>query len=76
MVTSQQVIERSLYVALLRVALSIGRTINPEDYLPVSTENQKRQEEDIKKLGKNYIAIYGVGNNQARGVKTLPRITI
>ena len=63
-------------MALLRVALSIGRTINPEDYLPVSTENQKRQEEDIKKLGKNYIAIYGVGNNQARGVKTLPRITI
>ena len=48
MVTSQQVIERSLYVALLRVALSIGRTINPEDYLPVSTDNQKRQEEDIK----------------------------
>lgn len=76
MVTSQQIIERSLYVALLRVALSIGRTINPEDYLPISSENQKRQEEAIKKLGKNYIAIYGVGNNQARGAKTLPRITI
>ena len=76
MVTSQQIIERSLYVALLRVALSIGRTINPEDYLPVSAENQKRQAEAIKKLGKNYVAIYGVGNNQAKGAKTLPRITI
>lgn len=76
MVTSQQIIERSLYVALLRVALSIGRTINPEDYLPISAENQKRQAEAIKELGKNYIAIYGVGNNQARGAKTLPRITI
>ena len=52
MVTSQQIIERSLYVALLRVALSIGRTINPEDYLPVSVENQKKQEEAISKLEK------------------------
>lgn len=49
MVTSQQIIERSLYVALLRVALSIGRTINPEDYLPISAENQK----DKQKLSRD-----------------------
>lgn len=76
METSQTIIERSLYAALLRVALSIGRTINPEDYLPISEENQKKQEADIKALGKKYIAIFGVGNNQARGAKIVPRITI
>ena len=67
MVTSQQIIERSLYVSLLRVALSIGRTINPEDYLPVNVENQKRQAEAIKKLGKNYIADYGKTNANREG---------
>lgn len=76
METSQTIIERSLYVALLRVALKIGRTINPEEYLPISPENQLRQEADIKALGKKYIAIFGVGNNQARGAKIVPRITI
>ena len=76
METSQIVIERSLYASLLRVALKLNRTINPEDFQPISSKSQMMQERAIKALGNKYIGIYGVGNNQSRGIKQVPRITI
>lgn len=76
METSQLIIERSLYASLLRVALKLNRTVNPEDFQPISIISQAKQERAIKALGNKYIGIYGVGNNQARGIKQVPRITI
>lgn len=76
METSQLIIERSLYASLLRVALKLNRTVNPEDFQPISSISQAKQERAIKALGNKYIGIYGVGNNQARGIKQVPRITI
>lgn len=73
---SQLVIERSLYASLLRVALKLNRTVNPEDFQPISEASQIKQERAIKALGSRYIGIYGVGNNQSRGIKQIPRITI
>ena len=76
METSQLIIERSLYASLLRVALRLNRTVNPEDFQPISNISQAKQERAIKALGNKYIGIYGVGNNQSRGIKQVPRITI
>lgn len=75
MVTSQEIIERTLYASIMQVALQLGLTLNPEDYLPLSNENQLRFDSDRSKLNK-YIYIFGVGNNQVRGPKVVPRITI
>lgn len=76
METSKLIIERSLYASLLRVALKLNRTVNPEDFQPISSISQAKQERAIKALGNKYIGIYGVGNNQSRGIKQVPRITI
>lgn len=76
METSQLIIERSIYASLLRVALRLNRTVNPEDFQPISSISQAKQERAIKALGNKYIGIYGVGNNQSRGIKQVPRITI
>ena len=75
MVTTQEVIERSLYASLMQVALQLDLTVDPELYLPVSTENQKRYQEAVDSKDK-FIYIFGVGNNQVRGPKIVPRITI
>ena len=75
MVDSQEIVERTLYICLLSTALRLGYTLNPEDYLPLSQENEKRYQEDIKNLTK-FIPIFGIGNNQVRGPKTVPRITL
>lgn len=79
MINSQDIIERTLYASLMRVALNLGVTINPEDYLPINTENLLKQEEDVNRILEEkglFIYIFGVGNNQSRGQKLLPRITI
>ena len=60
METSQLIIERSLYASLLRVALKLNRTVNPEDFQPISNISQAKQERAIKALGNKYIGIYGV----------------
>lgn len=75
MVTTQEIIERSMYASLMQVALQLNMTVNPELYLPVSAENSQRYQDDVKAL-KKFIPIFGVGNNQVRGSKTVPRITI
>lgn len=75
MVTTQEIIERSLYASLMQVALQLNLTVDPEDYLPVSTTNSERYKEDVEGLNK-FIYIFGVGNNQVRGPKIVPRITV
>ena len=39
MVNSQEIIERSIYMALLRVTIELGYGLDPNNYLPVSVEN-------------------------------------
>jgi len=66
-------------MALLNMAIELGYTINPEDYLPTSAENAARFKEDLKKIIDDkgfYIGIFGVGNNHSRGIKETPRIVV
>lgn len=76
MISTQEVIERSMYASLMQVALQLNRTIDPDLYLPVSVENQTRYQRDKDTIGDSFIYIFGVGNNQVRGPKIVPRITI
>lgn len=75
MVNSEEVVERTFYISILNVALRRGLTLNPDDYLPLSPENEKRFLSDKEALPK-FIPLYGIGNNQSRGIKTCPRITL
>lgn len=75
MISSQEIIERSIYYSILNTLISKGYCINPDDYLPINKENSDRYKQDISKFEK-YIAIFGVGNPQSRGIKTIPSITI
>ena len=75
MVSSQEIIERSFYMSLLRVALENNLTLDPDNYLPTSKESSNRYNEDKQKLEK-YIYIFGIGNNHSRGPKEVPRITL
>lgn len=75
MVSTEEIVERTFYICLLTTALKRGLTLNPDDYLPLSQENEKRFQTDKDTL-KKFIPIYGIGNNQVKGAKTCPRITI
>lgn len=75
MVNSEEIVERTFYISLLRTLLDNGLTVNPDDFLPVSRENEARFIEATQAL-KKFIPLYGIGNNQVRGPKTLPRITL
>lgn len=75
MVNSQEIIERSVYDALLRVAIALGYSLDPNDYLPESVENANRLKNDIKALVK-YIPIFGTGSASAKDQKTTPRIVV
>ena len=50
MVNSQEIIGRSIYSALLGVAVKLGYSVNPEDFLPINAENSKKFKEAISKL--------------------------
>ena len=91
MVTSQEIVERSFYISLLHQTLIRGLTINPENYLvknedglwvPTRELNDKyihdkeAIETELTKNGSGFYYIFGVGNNQSRGQKDLPRITL
>lgn len=91
MVTLQEVVERSFYIALLHETLKRGLTINPDDYLidgdnglriPTQELYQKYLrdkntiEETLKNSGSSFYYVFGIGNNQERGKKDLPRITL
>ena len=75
MVNSEEIVERTFYIALLHSALQLGVTLNPDDYLPLSENNQELYEKDKANLNK-FVAVFGIGNNQVRGAKICPRITL
>ena len=60
MVNSQEIIERSIYEALLAVTMELGYTINPNDYAPANAENSARFQADKKKdrRGKRQVYSY------------------
>ena len=79
MVTSEEIIERSFYISLLYETLKKGLTINPDDYLidGVPTETTYAQyEADKAAIGNKFVYVFGIGNNQTRGAKDCPRITV
>ena len=57
MINSQEIIERSIYQALLNASIKLGYSLDPNNYLPISIENQKRFKEDMDKLNK-YIWVF------------------
>lgn len=75
MINSQEIIERSIYAAILRVAVALGYSLDPNDYLPVSEANSIKLKEDIAKLSK-YIPIFGTANSSSKDQKTTPRIVV
>ena len=79
MVSSEEIVERSLYMNLLAVALKSGYTIDPDNYLDERGLPTKETEAlylaDKAKL-KKFVYIFGIGNNQERGIKEVPRITL
>lgn len=82
--TLQEIIERTFYITLLHETLKRGLTLNPDDYLidsgesvlSPSAETELWFLEDKKNIGDKFIYIFGVSNNQSRGIKELPRITL
>ena len=91
MVTSQEIVERSFYISLLHQTLIRGLTINPENYLVKNEDglwvptrelndqyihDKEAIETELTKKGSGFYYIFGVGNNQSRGKKDLPRITL
>ena len=90
MVTVQEIVERTFYISLLHQTLVRGLTINPDDYLVDQGElrvptkelyakyeaDKAAIEEKLKAIGSSFYYIFGIGNNQVRGPKDLPRITL
>lgn len=79
MVSSEEIVERSMYMNLLAVALKAGVTLDPDEYLNdkglPTKETEVKYKEDKSKL-KKFVYIFGIGNNQERGAKEVPRITL
>ena len=75
MVSSQEIIERSVWSAINEVLINLDMAIDPNKYLPVTPENRQKSQEAISKL-KRYIPVYGTGSSQSKGKKETPRIVI
>ena len=75
MYNSQEIIERSIYSALLQVAIALGYSVDPNDYLPVSEVNAAKMKADIQSLEK-YIPVFGTANSSSKDKKTTPRIVV
>ena len=79
MVSSEEIVERSIYMNLLAVALKAGVTLDPDEYLTddglPTKETEAKYKADKSKL-KKFVYIFGIGNNQERGAKEVPRITL
>lgn len=79
MISSQTIIERSIYCSLLKTTVSLGYSLDPESYYPISEENSNKfnsDKQNIIKTKGRFIYLFGIGNNQSRGIKECPRITI
>ena len=79
MVESQEIIERSVYVAILDTLLKRGLTLNPNDYYPLTpakAEQYKIDRQAIETEHGTYIELYGNSNSLSKGEKKVPRIVI
>lgn len=79
MIDSQEIIERSVYQSLLNTTIALGFTLDPNKYYPISPQNSSKFEKDKTEVEQQkgfYVYIFGVGNNQAKGMKIAPRIVI
>jgi len=79
MVDTQEIIERSIYSALLTIAVEKGYTLDPKKYLPATPANKilfNNDKANLISTGKPFVSIFGAGNNQSRGMKECPRISI
>lgn len=79
MIDSQEIIERSVYQSLLNTTVAEGLTLDPNNYFPVSAQNSNKFEKDRIGLEKQkgfYVYLFGVGNNQSKGMKIAPRIVV
>ena len=55
MVSTEEIVERSVYMNILAVAIKSGHTIDPDDYLEnglPTIETEKRYKEDKAKIQK------------------------
>ena len=64
MVTSQEIIERSFYMALMENTLRLGLTVDPNLYEKTKESMALYQQavEEVKKSKNKFIQIFGVGN--------------
>lgn len=75
MLNSQEIIERSVYSAILNTAVKLGYTLDPNQYLPANPVNIRRFQDDMSQL-KPFIGVFGSGNNFSKDQKITPRIVI
>ena len=79
MVTSQEIIERSFYMAIMGNTLRLGLTVDPNLYEKTKESMALYQQavEEVKKNKNKFIQIFGVGNSQSKGMKeSFPRIVV
>lgn len=64
MIESQEIVERTFYIALLSETLKRGLTINPTDYLditknpPIPTlEGERKYKQDREAIGNKFISV-------------------
>lgn len=79
MIDSQEIIERSIYSSILKTLVDEGYTVDPHNYdanYDASLDQFKADMEQIILDKKYFISLFGVGNSQSRGEKTVPRIVI
>lgn len=79
MLNIQQVIERSIYSAILDSLIEAGLSLDPNNYLPLSLENSaayKVARENIEASKGMYIELYGSSDSLSKGAKSTPRIVI
>lgn len=75
MITTQEILERSIYEAILNEALRQKVTLDPAVYHPVTPETEKQYKEDLKAIP-HFVSIFGPGNSQSKGAKVTPRIVV
>lgn len=78
MVSTQEIVERSLYMSLLHTTLRMGYTLDPDNYLIDGLPNPDTEQQfQLDKAQINpFIYVFGVGNNQAKGIRECPRIVL
>jgi len=78
MINIQEIVERTMYMSLLHTTETMGYTLDPDNYLVdglPTLETERAFNTDMASISK-FIYIFGIGNNQSRGQKECPRISL